>query len=355
MITVDQARRGPAARRMRVLTVMSTVAVSATLLLTGCTTAGPPDGYIDAYYDNGDPIFSPLKDTLFDAEGAPLCATPIYQNRLETRFRSFSDNGGVMNTFLFEVKNNEQSPDAPLGELDIPSSLNEAQYRAALERQLGSLPRMYQLTQPFLFDPEFGIESADDMAAIKDELRAALPELLAGSAPVPQFVSVGDSWIESSAGRFEVGKIGNVETYMETLGITGVPYDGLNNDYFSAMKDGDQFLMIRERASGTVTLVNSNGEVDIDEIQQFQKYGALQQPGVPESAVAEFTLQNDGCPQGGGTNFARWWITNIEFVEPASPGFPEEPSDDPLGTGDDEEEVSPSPSPSPSVSASPAA
>src|SRR6187551_773432 len=146
MITVDLARRGPATRRTRALTQASGVAVAAMLVLAGCQTAGTPGGYIDAYYDNGDPIFSPLKDTLFDADGAPLCNASVYQGSLESRFRPFSDNGGLMNSFLFEVVNNEQDPNAPRGELDIPSSLTEEQYRETLTRQLGSLDRMYQLT-----------------------------------------------------------------------------------------------------------------------------------------------------------------------------------------------------------------
>jgi hypothetical protein len=346
MITVDRARRGTAARRKRALAQMAGLAFTSALVLAGCTSAGPADGYIEAYYDNGQPIRSPLKDTLFDEAGAPLCATPIYQGRVETRFRSFSDNGGVMNAFLFEVLNDEQDPNAPLGELDIPSGQSEAQYRETLRRQQGSLPRMYQLTHPFLFDPEFGVSGPDDMAPIKEDLRADLPNLVARTAGITQFIVPGDAWVESSAGRFEVGNVGDVEVFMETLGITGVPYDGLNNDYFSAMKDGEQFLMIRNRESGVVTLVNDKGEADIDEIQQFQQYDVLAEPGFPESVAARFTLQNDGCPQHSGDNFARWWITNIEPVAPA----PEEEEDDPFATDDDDpfatdDEPSPSPSP----------
>lgn len=349
MITVDRARRGTAARRKRVLAQAAGIALTSALVLAGCASAGPADGYIEAYYDNGQPIRSPLKETLFDEAGQALCSTPIYQGRIETRFRSFSDNGGVMNAFLFEVLNNEQDPNAPLGELEIPSGQSEKQYRETLRRGLGSLPRMYQLTHPFLFDSAFGITGPDDMATVKADLRADLPNLVARTAGITQFIAVGDAWVESSAGRFEVGKVGDVEVFMETLGITGVPYDGLNNDYFSAMKDGEQFLMIRNRNTGVVTLVNDKGEADIDEIQQFQQYKALADPGVAESAVALFTLQNDGCPQQSGDNFARWWITNIEPITPASADDDKDPfgrddvdEDDPFASSDDE----PSPSPS---------
>src|SRR6188768_1705869 len=113
MITVDLARRGPATRRTRALTQASGVAVAAMLVLAGCQTAGTPGGYIDAYYDNGDPIFSPLKDTLFDADGAPLGNASVYHQSPQTRRRPFTADGGLMNSFLFEVGSNEQDPNAP--------------------------------------------------------------------------------------------------------------------------------------------------------------------------------------------------------------------------------------------------
>lgn len=331
MITVDHARRGTAARRKRALAAMAGLALSSALVLTGCAAAGPADGYIEAYYDNGLPIRSPLKSTLFDENGEALCETPIYENRIETRFRAFTDNGGLINAFLFEVLNNEQDPDAPLGELDIPSNQNEAQYRENLRRALGSLERMYQLTHPVLFDQERGITGPDDMAPIKEQLRRDLPALVNREAAVTQFIVPGNSWIETEKGRYEVRKVGDVELFMETLGIVGVRYDGLNNDYFSATNADGEYLMVRSRESGAVSLYNARGVVDIEEIEQYQQYNVLAEPGVRESTRARITLQNDGCPQHGDTNFARWWITDIDAVAPVV--------EDPWATNDDEDEA----------------
>jgi hypothetical protein len=325
--------------------MLGAVALTAALALTGCASAGPADGYIEAYYDNGDPIRSPRKATLFDEAGDPLCATPIYQNKLETRFRPFSDTGGVVNAFLFEVTNNEQDPEAPISELTVPAGMSESAYRELLRRQQGSAERMYELTHPFLFDAENGISGPEDMEAIKQDLRRQFPELAptAGRVAVVPFVSVGDSWIESSAGRYDVRRVGDVPLFMDTLGITGVEYNGLQNDYSAASKDGEEFLMIRDRESGLVTLVSADGVEDLDEIQQFQQYGIMLTAGVFESVAAVMTLQNDGCPQADGTNFARWWIADIEEVEPVV--LPDEDEEDADG---EEPTVDPSAAPSPS-------
>lgn len=318
MITVDEARRSPAARRLRAHKMLGAVALTAALVLTGCASAGPADGYIEAYYDNGDPIRSPRKATLFDEAGDALCETPIYQNKLETRFRPFSDTGGVVNAFLFEVTNSEFNPDAPLSELTPPSGLNETQYRTLLRRQQGSLERMYELTHPVLFDAENGISGPDDMKAIKDALRKRFPDLAPeqGRIAVVPYVRVGDSWIESNEGRFNVRRVGDVPLFMDTLGIKGVEYNGLQYDYSAAVKDGEEFLMVRDRETGVVTLVNGSGVADLDEIQQFQQYGIMLELGVFESVAGVLTLQSDGCPQADGKNFVRWWIADYQEVEP---------------------------------------
>jgi hypothetical protein len=330
MITVDRARRGTAARRKRALAQMAGVALSSVLILAGCASAGPDDGYIEAYYDNGLPIRSPLKSTLFDENGEALCSTPIYQNRIETRFRPFTDNGGLMNAFLFEILNNEKDPDGPIADGEVPSNQTEAVYRENLRRALGSLDRMYQLTHPVLFDAERGIDGPEDLADIKQELRADLPSLVNREAAITQFVSPGKSWIETELGRYDVRKVGDVEAYMETLGVVGVRYDGLNNDYFAATNSDGEYLMVRSRESGLVTLYNARGTVDVEEIEQFQQFNILATPGAPDSTRARVTLQNDGCPQHGDTNFARWWIADLDFVAPVA--------EDPWGTDDDDEE-----------------
>lgn len=349
MITVDEARRSPAARRTRAQKTLGAVALTAALVLAGCSSAGPADGYIEAYYDNGDPIRSPVKANLFDEAGDALCETPIYQNKLETRFRPFSDTGGVINAFLFEVTNNELDPDAPISELSVPAGMSESQYRTLLRRQQGSLERMYELTHPVLFDAEKGINGPEDMESVKQDLRQRFPELAPseGRVAVVPFVRVGDSWIESPDGRYDVRRVGDVPLFMDTLGIKDVEYNGLQYDYSAAVKDGEEFLMIRDRETGAVTLVNSSGVADLDEIQQFQQYGIMLEVGVFDSVAAIMTLQSDGCPAVDGKNFVRWWIADIEEVEPVivEDEDEEEPAVDPSA----ESSVEPSASPEPSA------
>ena len=83
------------------------VAGVAALTLAGC---GSGDTFIDGWWDNGDPVLVPSKSTLFDADGKPLCNAPMQYPQVETRSRSYTETGGVVNAFLFEITNPETDP-----------------------------------------------------------------------------------------------------------------------------------------------------------------------------------------------------------------------------------------------------
>lgn len=315
MTTVETARRSPAARRMRALTQMSAVTLTAALAMTGCAMAGTPGGYVDLYFDNGNPIYSPRKADLFDEAGTPLCEASLYLGRLESRVRPFSDTGGLLNSFLWELSNPNIDPDTPLASLDVPSGTNEAAYRETLRRRAGGLERMYELTHPTKFDAERGIESPEDMAAIRDELARRLPALAAGTAPSARFITPGASWIETDIGRFETRRPGDVELFIDTVGAN-VPFNGLENDYLAATRDGEEFVLVRSRLDGEVNLYNAAGELRLETIEQYQEFGIMQTVGVTDSVAAVITVFNDGCVAIDDRQAARWWIIDIQNATP---------------------------------------
>lgn len=321
MTTVETARRSPAARRMRAFTQLSAVALTSALALTGCATAGHPGGYIDMYFDNGDPIYSPHKAELFDEQGEALCNTPIYLGRLESRTRPFSDTGGLLNSFLWELSNPNIDPDTP--NLEVPSGTTDKEYRELLRRRQGGLERMYELTHPH-FDEVNGVSGPDDMEAIRVELATLFPAIANSEAPAARFITPGSSWIETDKGRFDTRRPGDVELYMETIGVTGVEFNGLENDYYAASGEAGEFLIEINRESGEFRFVGAGGEFEVEHMEFFQQLGIMQTFGQTESVAVVMTVVNDGCPAAGGQQASRWWIYEIQEVEPAAPVQDEE-------------------------------
>src|SRR5690606_1577359 len=150
----------------------ATIAVVSAFVLAACSS---PSGYIDGWWDNGDPIYAPLKADLFDENGVAKCETPTSEGAFETRARSFTTTGGILNASLYEVISDEPDP------IDVSACggltpAEEARERTRRERRLGSLAAMYQLPHPD-FDSRNGVDAPDDMAPIKEDLRDHFPDL----------------------------------------------------------------------------------------------------------------------------------------------------------------------------------
>jgi len=300
MTTEDAVSSTRAKRKGARLAGLGLIAGVAAATLAGCSSG---ETYIDGWWDNGNPVFVPLKSTLFDAEGAPLCATPTAFGQVETRGRSYSENGGVINAFLFEVKNPETDPST--------AATKEEQKELTVLQD--SLTAMYQLTWP-AFDKDNGIASAEDMRAVKDELQEHLPDLLT-EGPVTSYVKIDDQWIDGPAGHFSVRRSDDPEGYIKESNID-TKFNGIANQYFIATnEDGDEYLLVKDKATGASTLMRDGEEtLALDETtESFIRY-LVENESTGTNPDATITLVNDQCLPVSGAQAARYWVFDYELL-----------------------------------------
>lgn len=318
MTSISGVRSAAAARHMRIAKA-GAIAAGSVVMLAACSSNGAEDGYVDAYFDNGDPIYAPYKADLWNEDGTPTCEYPVYLNRVETRARNFTTNGGVINGFLFEVQNPELSPEGELldaqgNPVEFADEAAEEAERERREQRLGSLDRLYQMTSPE-FDAAFGIDGPEDLADVKTDIASRVPELGGPNNPVAQSIAVGDQWIETDQGRYEVDPISDVELFIDVQGINH-NYDGFTYFYNSARIGTDLYLFITDKETGEKKLLNADGETTLAEAQLYQQYDVLLDPGNPQSGAVRLTVENDGCPVQDDQIYARYWVVNWEPIEP---------------------------------------
>ncbi|PKQ26009.1 MAG: hypothetical protein CVT64_05910 [Actinobacteria bacterium HGW-Actinobacteria-4] len=322
---VDSPHRRLTTTRMRRLKA-GAVAIIAAFTLSAC---GSSDGYIDAWWDNGDPIYAPVKADLFDEDLVPTCSAPTAGNGFESRARPYSNTGGLVNLFLFEVQNSEPDPNAVLTGL---TAREEQRERTRRERLQGSLETMYQMTHPD-FDAKFGITTADDMAAVKAELAKHLADLDQSVAPIHSYVERGRRWLETPDGRLTLSTVTSVADFIEENNLP-LQFEGLKFDYLRAVDDdGTEYLMVTDKETAQTRLYAGNEVIDVDESSElFIRYEILL-PGFGTNPSATITLVNDQCPPYFGDAAARFWIYDYELLFPAEVG----PIDLGFGGSEDDE------------------
>lgn len=309
VVSTRTSAHGARARRLKA----GGAALVGALTLAAC---GVPDGYVDGYWDNGDPIYAPGKVALFDEDTVPICDSPWSGNGFESRARAYASNGGVVNLFLFEVFNEEPDPNEPL--VGFESERDEERERTRRERMQGSLETLYQYTHPD-FDAEFGVSEPADMEPIKDELADHLSEMDLDYAPVHSYVEIGDRWLETPDERFTVNRIPDVAGFIEENNIN-TTFDGLNYNYLRAQtSDGTVFMLTEDKETGERLLLSETEEpIALDESSEyFETYEVIvgDTGGEPSAII---TVVNDQCPPSGGDPTARFWIYDYELL------FPEE-------------------------------
>jgi hypothetical protein len=277
----------------------------AAIVLAGCSSG---ETYIDGWWDNGDPVLVPAKSTLFDADGVPLCDTPTAFGQVETRSRAYSENGGVVNAFLFEITNPETDP----------ATATSPKERKKLEVLQQSTEAMYQLTFP-AFDKAHNITGPDDMRAVKTELQQHLPDLLT-EGQVTDYVKIDDQWIEGPEGHFSVRRADDPEGYIKDNKIN-TTFNGIQNQYFIATNDdGTEYLLVRNKDTGVSTLMRS-GEADVtldESTESFTRYFIENDIG-GVNPDATLTLVNDQCLPKDGKQVARYWVYDYELLNGEEP------------------------------------
>lgn len=276
----------------------------AALALAGCSSG---ETYVDGWWDNGDPVRVPTKATLFDADGKPLCQTPTTFGQVETRSRSFSDNGGLINAFLFEVNNPETDP----------STASTPTERKKLEVLQDSLGAMYQLTFP-KFDKDHEISSSEDMRKVKDDLAQHLPDIFKDSKQVTDYVGVDSQWIEGPQGHFAVRREADPEGYIKENKIN-TKFNGLQNQYFVATNDdGTEYLLERNKTTGAAQLLSAGEDpIALDEsTESFTRYNIENEAG-GVNPDATITLVNDQCLPVGTQQTARYWVYDYQTMNGA--------------------------------------
>ena len=300
MTTEDAVSSTRAKRKGARLAGFGLIAGIAAVTLAGCSSG---ETYIDGWWDNGNPVFVPLKATLFDADGAPLCAAPTAFGQVETRSRSYSDNGGVVNAFIFEITNPETDP----------STGATKQEQKKLTVLQDSLTAMYQLTWPG-FDKEHKVTTAEDMRAVKDELQKHLPDLLTEGS-VTDYVKIDDQWIDGPSGHFSVRRADDPEGYIKENKID-TKFNGIANQYFIATKDdGSEFLLVKDKATGaSVLMAPGEDPVTLDEsTESFTRY-FVENESTGTNPDATLTIVNDQCLPVGGAQAARYWIYDYKLL-----------------------------------------
>lgn len=304
------------------------LSVIAALTLAAC---GSSDGYIDAWWDNGDPIYAPVKANLFDEELTPTCTSPVAGYGFESRARAYSNTGGLVNLFLFEIQNAEPDPNETLTGL---TPREEERERTRRERLQGSLETMYQMTHPD-FDARYGISSAEDMASLKEELADHLEDLDQSVAPIHTYVSRGSRWLETPDGRLTVSNVSGVEQFLIDNNIP-LEFDGLNFEYLRAIdEDGTEYLMVTDKETFTTRLHAGEEVIDVDENSEFFIRYEVLLPGFGENPSATITLVNDQCPPYFGDPASRYWVYDYELLNPTELGT----IDLGFGGSDDDEEA----------------
>ena len=277
------------------------VAGVAALTLAGC---GSGDTFIDGWWDNGDPVLVPSKSTLFDADGKPLCNAPMQYPQVETRSRSYTETGGVVNAFLFEITNPETDP----------ATASTKKERNKLEVLQKSPEAMWQLTFP-TFDKEHGIKTPEDMRAVKTELQEHMPDLLTEGG-VTAYVKVDDQWIEGPQGHFSVRRADDPESYIKDNKIN-TTFSGLTNTYWVAQKDdGTEYLLVRNKETGVGTLMR-HGADDIvldSATEAFTRYN-VENESTGNNPDLSLTIVNDQCLPIDGKQVARYWVYDYELLD----------------------------------------
>lgn len=288
------------------------VTIAAAFTLAAC--GAPADHYVDGWWDNGDPIYAPEKQLLFDEDGEATCDFPTVARQFESRARSFAETGGLVNLFLFEILNEELDP-AAISRDDFESNQDYNRERRNRERGQDSLGTIYQMTHPD-FDANNGISGPEDLAAIKEELRNHLDGL---ERPVTQFIFTGDRWLETPHGRYTVRRVSFVEGFIEDNNIPH-RFQGLANEYASAqLPTGEMYLMITERETGTTVLLSEDEEIELGEESELFiqfKIDLSDFPAQANDPHAIITLANDQCPAVDDQAAARYWIYDYELFFP---------------------------------------
>jgi len=277
------------------------IAGFAALTLAGCSSG---ETFVDGWWDNGDPVMVPVKATLFDTSGKPLCTTPTAYGQVETRSRSFSENGGVINAFLFEVNNPETDP----------STAANAQERKKLTVLQDSLGAMYQLTFPS-FDKKHEVKSSSDMRKIKDDLHQHLPDLFKDSKLVSDYIAVDSQWIDGPQGHFAVRRESDPEGYIKENKIK-TTFDGITYQYLLATKDdGTEYLLERNKETGGARLLRAGEKpIVLDEsTESFIRYNIENEAG-GVNPDATITLVDDQCLPVGTQQAARYWVYDYQTM-----------------------------------------
>ena len=312
MTTDDMGSRGVARRRWTTAARIGALGAVASLALTACSSGS--DGYVDAWFRNGDPIYAPLKADLFDESGTPLCEQPIAWQRIETRGRSLASTGGIVVAWLFEVMNEETDPE---------TAGDDEGARAKLERAQGSLERMYQWTEP-AFDAENDITAPEDLASLKAEWQ----EHLAGmgeEAPFDQYARPGESWLVTPEATYTIRRITDVEGFIEDNDVP-TTFKGQTYDYAGAMnrETGVEYLMVTRRETGETTLMSADESIPVEEGSElYNEFEIDLDVGFPDEPEARLVLANDQCAAIDGVQGSRYWVDEFEMLETTS----EEPVD----------------------------
>lgn len=288
------------------------LAAASAIVLAGCSSS---EGLPDGMWNNGDVIYAPLKEDLFDSEGTPLCNAGLVAFNTESRGRAYAEYGGVVNLFLWEAINPLLPPDG-----DDLQNISNARQRE-IERQRRALAvdpafAMYQYTHPD-FDEKFGIESAEDMEAIRDEIAEHLVLIADERNPMYTYVRPQREWLEFEDGSFySVSLPGNVDQYVQDNNIDHT-FAGLVYEYRLAVSgDGNEYLMVTERETGATRLMSSDETIELDEnAARFFRYTVRANSESPDDVYAEVTLIYDQCPPNGDTPAGRYWVYDYNLIE----------------------------------------
>ena len=287
---------------------LGAAAVVAALTLGAC--GASYDTYVEGYWDNGDEMRAPAKSALFDEELQPICEIGLPYQRFESRSRPYN----LISAVIFEIYNTEPDPDGECEECVTDEEREEV--RIERERVQGSLATLYQYTHPVYFDQELGIETSEDLASIKEELREHL-DTLGLDAPLNRYYTEAEKYIEAEEGTFVLERLRDQEGYIRDNGIP-IDFKGLQFNYEVATGDGGEYLRVTNRDTGASELWQGDQKSELTNSVTYVRYEVDLNVGFPNGPEASFLLISDGCPERNNSQVERFWLHSYEilFTEP---------------------------------------
>ncbi|MCJ7827483.1 MAG: hypothetical protein MUP36_04525, partial [Demequinaceae bacterium] len=136
-------------------------------------------------------------------------------------------------------------------------------------------------------------------------------------APFVDYLKLSETFFVSEMGTFMVVRLNDPKGYIDDHDIP-LKFLGLVYVYYSASDGEEEYLLVREKATGETFLWQGDQATELENATWFarvQVRTALTGLSVPP-VMAEFLFQSDGCPDQNGLSAERYFLRSYKLLEP---------------------------------------